>query len=46
MDYHENVNNFENEIRSVIGGEPGPIRTDGRIHRFSTNGKPPRYFSA
>jgi putative DNA primase/helicase len=39
MAYIENVSQFENEIRSVIGGEPGPLRIDGDIHRFSTNGK-------
>ena len=39
MDYTTNVNNFESEVRAVIGGDPGPIRTDESIHRFSTSGK-------
>ena len=34
MDYTTNVNNFCEEIRDRIGGEPGPLQIDGEIHRF------------
>ena len=34
MDYVENVNRFCEEIRDRVGGDPGPVRIDGDIHRF------------
>ena len=39
MDLQSGLQEFEDEIRAVIGGEPGAIQADGRFHRFSTNGK-------
>ena len=40
MDFYEAVNKAENEIRSLIGGEPGPLNINGAVNRFPTNGKP------
>ena len=39
MDYYTNVNNAENEIRAVVGGNPGPLNINGQINRCSTNRK-------
>jgi len=40
MDYFDALSTAENEIRSLIGGEPGPLNITGKINRFATNGKP------
>ena len=40
MDFNEAVNIAEDEIRSLIGGDPGPLNINGEVNRFATNGKP------
>jgi putative DNA primase/helicase len=37
MDYATNVNRFYEEIRDRLGGDPGPVHADGRLHRFDTD---------
>ena len=40
MSYMDNVNNFKNEIRAKIGGEPGSIQTDENWPRIHVAEKP------